>query len=154
MNRRSFLRLGIGGAAAAVAVRTFPFRVYSLPSVRRFDLLDMRQWDGVDSGTVWYLNPDQAKAFEALELEQVREQLPTLVDNSQRMMRLLKQSKWPTSPSEQTVLRVPIGYVRRMFPFAGEPAVAIPSPIASPLENFKLDLPFRRFRWRQLLKGA
>jgi hypothetical protein len=32
LSRRDFLRLSIGGIAAAAAVRTFPFRVYSFPS--------------------------------------------------------------------------------------------------------------------------
>lgn len=32
MERRNFLRLAIGGIAAATAVRTFPFRVYSFPT--------------------------------------------------------------------------------------------------------------------------
>lgn len=31
-SRRDFLRFAIGGVAAAAAVRTFPFRVYSFPS--------------------------------------------------------------------------------------------------------------------------
>lgn len=31
MERRGFLRTLIGGVAAAAAVRTFPFRVYSFP---------------------------------------------------------------------------------------------------------------------------
>lgn len=32
MNRRNFLRMMIGGVAAAAAERAFPFRVYSFPS--------------------------------------------------------------------------------------------------------------------------
>jgi hypothetical protein len=32
MNRRGFLQTMIGGVAAAAAVRTFPFRVFSFPS--------------------------------------------------------------------------------------------------------------------------
>lgn len=32
MNRRGFLRSLVGGVAAAAAVRTFPFRVYSFPT--------------------------------------------------------------------------------------------------------------------------
>jgi hypothetical protein len=32
VNRRSFLNLTVGGIAAAAAVRTWPFRVYSFPS--------------------------------------------------------------------------------------------------------------------------
>ncbi|MGB7147515.1 MAG: hypothetical protein WBD45_00060 [Terriglobales bacterium] len=31
MNRRNFLGLMVGGVAAAAAVRTFPFRVFSFP---------------------------------------------------------------------------------------------------------------------------
>ena len=31
MNRRNFLSLMVGGVAAAAAVRTFPFRVFSFP---------------------------------------------------------------------------------------------------------------------------
>ena len=33
MNRRNFLHSMIGGVAATAAVRTWPFRVYSFPSV-------------------------------------------------------------------------------------------------------------------------
>jgi hypothetical protein len=33
MDRRSFLKSLIGGVAAAAAVRTFPFRIYSFPSM-------------------------------------------------------------------------------------------------------------------------
>ena len=32
MDRRNFFRLTIGGVAAATAVRTWPFRVYSFPT--------------------------------------------------------------------------------------------------------------------------
>jgi hypothetical protein len=32
MNRRSFFKKMIGGVAAAAAVRTWPFRIYSFPS--------------------------------------------------------------------------------------------------------------------------
>jgi hypothetical protein len=32
MERRGFLKLLVGGVAAAAAIRTFPFRVYSFPS--------------------------------------------------------------------------------------------------------------------------
>lgn len=32
MDRRSFFRMIIGGVAAAAAVRTFPFRVFSFPA--------------------------------------------------------------------------------------------------------------------------
>jgi hypothetical protein len=31
MNRRGFLKMMVGGVAAAAAVRTFPFRVFSFP---------------------------------------------------------------------------------------------------------------------------
>jgi len=32
MDRRSFFKLSVGGVAAAAAVRTWPFRVYSFPT--------------------------------------------------------------------------------------------------------------------------
>ena len=36
MDRRSFFHSMVGGVAAAAAVRTWPFRVYSFPSELRF----------------------------------------------------------------------------------------------------------------------
>jgi len=75
MDRRRFLGFLAGSAAAAVAVRTFPFRTYSIPEnpyipadyLRRFAYLE---WD--DEGAVWYLHPEQAKVYQALELEVLR----------------------------------------------------------------------------------
>lgn len=61
MNRRNFLRSVVGAGAAAVAVRTFPFRVYSIPAAPRLSYL---AWSH-DRDT-WILDPDQAKAFDAL----------------------------------------------------------------------------------------
>lgn len=68
MNRRGFLRTLAGGAAAAVAVRTFPFRVYSFPSIEPI------RWYASDWGysgvhafsDVWILHPDQVRAFKDL----------------------------------------------------------------------------------------
>ncbi len=59
MNRRNFLRALTGGVAAAAAVRTFPFRVFSIPAAPRIFYTDA-------IANVWYLNPDQAKAWDEL----------------------------------------------------------------------------------------
>ncbi len=64
----------IGGVAAAAAVRTFPFRVYSFPTtpavmdpaVARRMIERIRQALGAevnDPPIAFYLNPDQAKAL-------------------------------------------------------------------------------------------
>ena len=82
MDRRNFLRKMIGGVAVAAAVRTWPFRVYSFPTVpTRVDMLDMSHWGGYDD-YVWYLHPDQKKAFDAIqaiELETLRKHIPELI---------------------------------------------------------------------------
>src|SRR6266700_3270980 len=49
MDRRKFFGMMIGGVAAAAAVRTWPFRIYSFPSKpridpARIDLLDLSHW--------------------------------------------------------------------------------------------------------------
>lgn len=104
MNRRGFLRTLAGGAAAAVAVRTFPFRAYSFPTTitnrlfwfGRIDTMNPAYWGGVDmmdhAPNVWFVNADQARAFElldqkieALELEEVRDELPTIYSNEQAL---------------------------------------------------------------------
>ena len=42
MERRGFLKMLVGGVAAAAAVQAFPFRVYSFPTeIGKFNLLDM-----------------------------------------------------------------------------------------------------------------
>jgi hypothetical protein len=81
MQRRQFLKTLIGGLAAGAAVRSFPFRVFSFPSVPtllpvgRIDTLNLDhllrvsvidpEWDGPH---VILLNRDQLKAFEQLGL--------------------------------------------------------------------------------------
>jgi len=42
MNRRNFIGMMVGGVAAAAAVRTWPFRVYSFPSEPRIAFPDFR----------------------------------------------------------------------------------------------------------------
>lgn len=49
MNRRKFISTLVGGIAASAAVRTWPFRVFSFPSVPRIiptrvDRLDLSLW--------------------------------------------------------------------------------------------------------------
>lgn len=103
MNRRNFLRTLAGGAAAAVAVRTFPFRVYSIPAEpnvyagrlfwfgkERVDVMSTIDWGYDTDPEVWILNPEQAAAFEqlahkveiadveALQLEDLHADLPDL----------------------------------------------------------------------------
>lgn len=93
MNRRNFFRTLAGAAAAAVAVRTFPFRVYSIPSA--FDRL---YWFGTDhaflDGDVWILSPEQAKSLkrafriadvQALELEAFADEIPDLFSEKHAM---------------------------------------------------------------------
>lgn len=48
MNRRGFLRAMIGGVAAAAAVRTFPFRVFSFP--KEITRAPAGSFDGLDRG--------------------------------------------------------------------------------------------------------
>lgn len=77
----------IGGVAAAAAVRTWPFRVYSFPNnanPTRFDILDMRYWGGMDFGeeTIWYLNPEQESAFARLakiQLDTLKGEIPAMI---------------------------------------------------------------------------
>ena len=74
MERRTFLRTLIGGVAAAAAVRTFPFRVFSFPSrpviapdtARRILAVinDANQF--IEGDIVFFLNPDQKKAWDRL----------------------------------------------------------------------------------------
>lgn len=61
MNRRNFLRSVVGAGAAAVAVRTFPFRVYSIPAAPQIALANQ-----FFDGDTWILHPDQAQAFDKL----------------------------------------------------------------------------------------
>lgn len=61
-----------GAGAAAVAVRTFPFRVYSFPSIIRPNPFDLRlqgyiEWDS--QRLCWYLSPEQAAAFDELAVK-------------------------------------------------------------------------------------
>jgi len=46
MNRRNFLSMMVGGVAAAAAVRTFPFRVFSFPQ----EVKPSNYWLGADYG--------------------------------------------------------------------------------------------------------
>jgi hypothetical protein len=52
VNRRSFLRSIVGGVAAAAAVRTFPFRVYSFPTepIRVPSLYGLAYWQDANPG--------------------------------------------------------------------------------------------------------
>lgn len=93
MNRRNFFRTLAGAAAASVAVRTFPFRVYSIPT-----RIDRLYWFGTDpaflDGDVWILSPEQAKSFkrafriadvQALELEAFADEIPDLFSSEHAM---------------------------------------------------------------------
>jgi len=66
MDRRNFLRTLIGGVAAGAAVRTWPFRVYSFPSILAAG--DVFEFIG---------HPDTV----ALQLEKMRDILPELWAN-------------------------------------------------------------------------
>lgn len=74
MNRRELFRTMIGGVAAAAAVRTWPFRVYSFPSeltAANSILFRRSPYPGrlaVPNGDLlnrecWILHPAQVKAF-------------------------------------------------------------------------------------------
>lgn len=93
MNRRNFLGTLLGAAAASVAVRTFPFRAYSIPT-----RIDRLYWFGTDhaflDGNVWILSPEQAKSFkrafriadvQALELEAFADEIPDLFSEKHAM---------------------------------------------------------------------
>jgi len=63
LERRAFLRSLVGGVAVVAAVLTWPFRVYSFPSS-----LPLPGYFAdcvfVENPMVWYMNVDQAAAFE------------------------------------------------------------------------------------------
>jgi len=82
MNRRSFLGLMVGGVAAAAAVRTYPFRVFSFPteikppntgprlSKEMQDLLkqrlDLVERFGPDAAGEWWMHPQHLAALKEL----------------------------------------------------------------------------------------
>jgi hypothetical protein len=82
MDRRNFLRKMIGGVAAAAAVRTFPFRVYSFPTELSYP--------GRLStpGPYWGYDFDPATntwaAVQAIELENLRREIPDLLRGERR----------------------------------------------------------------------
>jgi hypothetical protein len=139
MNRRNFLGFLGAGAAAAVAVRTFPFRVYSFPERRIVNGFDYLTDDARD---VWYLNPEQLKAFghieriEALQLEIFRKEIPTLMDRERRLFEMLRPDRASLGVGSASSFRVPIDI----------------DPIAAPMQNFSLESVASRFR--RLIKGA
>jgi hypothetical protein len=57
MERRSFLRSLIGGVAAAAAVRTFPFRIYSFPGEIAIPKLLFNLGDIIEFEGVFQINP-------------------------------------------------------------------------------------------------
>lgn len=71
MNRRGFIGMLIGGIAAAAAVRTWPFRIYSFPAEVKA--------------------PSPLLQCVALQLEKVREQLPRLYENDQILISRFEQ---------------------------------------------------------------
>lgn len=79
MNRRNFLSMMVGGVAAAAAVRTFPFRVFSFPKEIKVaqcvpkeivalwkQRLDLIGCFGTDSGAEWWMHPAQLAALKQL----------------------------------------------------------------------------------------
>ena len=95
MDRRNFLRSMVGGVAAAAAVRTFPFRVFSFPN-------RITRWVGIDwaNGSsfstkddfIWIVNSDQAAAIQALELETFAHEIPTLFENESTLYKHIRRS--------------------------------------------------------------
>jgi len=142
MDRRNFLRSVIGGVAAVAAVRTFPFRVFSFPAeIKPFDFSYL-PWD--PEGEVWYMNPDQAKAWDSLdarvqavELESIHDEIPDLMRRGDRFLELLRGKR-----------TIEIEHRCGGVQFGDE----LLDPIASPLANFHPE--DRRTSWLQLLKGA
>ena len=62
MDRRSFLRDMIGGVAAAAAVRTFPFRVYSFPTIIK--PLNIGTWESMTCEQILaHLNKELQRAM-------------------------------------------------------------------------------------------
>lgn len=79
MNRRGFLKMMVGGVAAAAAVRTYPFRVFSFPEEIRVarhvpkeiaalwkQRLDLIGRFGTDTGAEWWMHPVQLAALKEL----------------------------------------------------------------------------------------
>jgi hypothetical protein len=73
MERRDFLRSLVGGIAVAGAVRQWPFRVFSFPSE-------------VVPANIFYDDP-----VYALQLEVVRNEIPTLWEGSVKFFNLIKK---------------------------------------------------------------
>jgi hypothetical protein len=74
MNRRNFLRTLIGGVAAAAAVRTFPFRVFSFPSKP-------------------LVHQATNQEILALQLERFGHRIPDLIARDQRLYRMMLESE-------------------------------------------------------------
>lgn len=78
----------IGGVAAAAAVRTFPFRVFSFPT----DLRIANDW-----AYPTCIFPQSADAMlaqvQALELENFHKEIPVLLSNDQTLYRLFNQRR-------------------------------------------------------------
>lgn len=87
MNRRNFFRQMIGGVAAAAAVRTWPFRVYSFPSELRILNPIVRATTATNyfSGCT----PSYIARIQALELENLAEEIPDLIRNESTLWPLL-----------------------------------------------------------------
>lgn len=106
MNRRGFLKFLAAGAAAGLAVRTFPFRVYSFPSeIKRYNLADLGAIEWSEAGQCWYLE-DQVQA---LELEMVRREIPDLIKRGDKLLQMFRDSKEIGMGSASSFLPAPIG---------------------------------------------
>ena len=67
MDRRSFFKSMIGGVAAAAAVRTFPFRVFSFPEKIVVPRLLLSVGDVVQFDQVFHVNPRTGKELPILK---------------------------------------------------------------------------------------
>jgi hypothetical protein len=74
MDRRNFFRSMVGGVAAAAAVRTWPFRVFSFPTDLRI-VNPSVAWTTASNVRMVELN------VQALELESFAKEIPTLLAN-------------------------------------------------------------------------
>ena len=85
MNRRNFFRQMIGGVAATAAVRTFPFRVFSFPT-------DLRIVNPIVGQTNYFSGCSQGymARIQALELENVAQEIPDLIRNEATLYRYVK----------------------------------------------------------------
>ncbi len=86
-SRRNFLGLMVGGIAAAAAVRTFPFRVYSFPKEPVLEYFSI-PWQ--DYPTPWWVGETQTQWVDLRQhyrMTHARNDIDRTIVNLQRKMR-------------------------------------------------------------------